>query len=74
MTEVPPVVLAKARSVGVGSRLDVLPVVVAGLERDWSIRVEKPFDDATEASVAEAMRAGGTPGLADAVVGRDAGA
>jgi streptomycin 6-kinase len=52
--EVPRVVRNKALAVGAAAWLDELPALVAGLERDWSIVVGRPYADATEAFVAEA--------------------
>jgi streptomycin 6-kinase len=52
--EVPRIVRNKALAVGASAWLDGLPALVAGLERDWSIAVGRPYQDATEAFVAEA--------------------
>jgi streptomycin 6-kinase len=56
---VPTVVCNKALAVGAEQWLDELPALVASLEREWSITVGRPFDDATEAFVAEAALEGG---------------
>lgn len=60
---VPAVVRAKAAAVGAAGWLGALPELVAGLERDWSIRVGLPYPDPTEAFVAEATLADGTPAV-----------
>ncbi|MGA2473603.1 MAG: aminoglycoside/hydroxyurea antibiotic resistance kinase, partial [Acidimicrobiales bacterium] len=51
--------------------LDGLPELIAGLQRDWSIRVGRPFEDATEAFVIEAATDDGTPAVLKVVVPRD---
>jgi streptomycin 6-kinase len=55
------VVRNKALAAGAGQWLRDLPGLVASLERDWSISVGRAYDDPTEAFVAEAMLADGTP-------------
>ena len=47
---VPEVVRQKALTVGAGRWLDDLPLLVASLERDWSIVVGDAYTDSTEAS------------------------
>jgi streptomycin 6-kinase len=69
--DVPPVVRTKALEVGARAWLDGLPTLVAALERDWSIRVGPAYADATEAFVAEATTADGTPAVLKLVVPRD---
>lgn len=61
----------KAAAVGALAWLDQLPGVLADLERDWDIIVGRPFADATEGYVAEAMLAGGLPVVLKVVVPRD---
>ena len=51
----------KALAAGAERWLDDLPGLIASLERDWRITVGRPFPDATEAFVAEAV-----PSAADA--------
>ncbi len=46
---------------GAAAWLDELPALVASLEREWLIVVGRPFDDASEAFVAEPTLADGTP-------------
>jgi streptomycin 6-kinase len=55
------VVRNKALAVGAARWIEDLPELIAGLERDWSITVGRPYRDATEAYVAEATLADGTP-------------
>ena len=45
----------KALAAGAARWLDDLPGLIASLERDWRIAVGRPFPDATEAFVAEAV-------------------
>jgi len=51
----------KALAAGAADWIEDLPELVAGLERDWQITVGRPYDDATEAFVARATLAGGSP-------------
>lgn len=69
---VPAVVRNKAAAVGANQWLDDLPALIAGLERDWSIVVGRPYGDATEAFVAEAVLADGTPAVVKLLVPRRA--
>jgi streptomycin 6-kinase len=55
------VVRNKALAVGAHDWLRGLPALVAALEREWSITVGPAFGDATEAFVASAVLADGTP-------------
>jgi streptomycin 6-kinase len=57
------VVRNKALAAGADEWLRDLPGLVASLERDWSISVGRPYDDPTEAFVAEATLADGTPAV-----------
>ena len=52
MQGVPATVRRKALAVGAARWLDDLTSLVTGLERDWSITVGRPYDDATEGFVA----------------------
>lgn len=67
---VPAVVRNKALAVGATRWVDELPALVAGLEREWSITVGRPFGDATEAFVAEATPDDGTPAVLKLLVPR----
>ena len=71
MITVPAVVRNKAAAVGAAQWLADLPALVAGLEREWSIEVGLPCADATEAFVAEATLADGTPVVLKLLVPRD---
>ncbi|HXL88764.1 MAG TPA: aminoglycoside phosphotransferase family protein, partial [Streptosporangiaceae bacterium] len=71
MTDVPPAVRSKALAVGAEQWLDDLPDLIADLERDWSISVGRPYGDPTEAFVAEATLADGTPAVLKLVIPRD---
>jgi streptomycin 6-kinase len=68
--EVPETVRRKALAAGALRWVDELPVLVAGLERDWSITVGRVFEDATEAFVAEAVTGTGEPGVLKVLVPR----
>ncbi len=63
MIDLPPVVRNKALALGATQWLDDLPAIVTGLEQKWSIAVGRAFDGATEAFVAEATLADGTPAV-----------
>ena len=67
---VPAVVRNKARAAGAAYWLDALPGLVRGLERDWPIRVGRPYQDATEAYVARATLADGTPAVLKPMIPR----
>ncbi len=58
-----PVLRSKAEAAGATGWLRDLPGIIAGLEQDWSITVGRPFDSSTEAFVAEATLADGTPAV-----------
>lgn len=70
MLDVPAVVRNKARSVDAMWWIDDLPKLVASLEREWSIAVGRPYDDSTEAFVAEATLDDGTPAVLKLLVPR----
>jgi streptomycin 6-kinase len=67
---VPDAVRAKAVAAGAAGWLAELPGIVAGLERDWAITVGRSYGDATEALVAEATLADGTPAVLKVLVPR----
>jgi streptomycin 6-kinase len=69
--EVPDVVRQKALAVGAGSWLRDLPLLVASMEREWGISVGEAYLDSTEAFVANATCADGTPAVLKLVVPRD---
>ncbi len=60
----------KALAAGAARWLDALPELVEGLERDWSIRVGRPYPDSTEAFVARARLGDGTPAVLKLMVPR----
>jgi streptomycin 6-kinase len=59
--EVPETVRAFAGAAGAGGWLTQLPDLVGRLERDWGLTVGPAYEDATEAFVAPARLADGTP-------------
>ena len=65
---VPAVVRSKAEAAGASTWLDGLGDLIAALERDWSIRVSRSYPDATEAYVARATLADGTPAVLNVTV------
>ena len=60
---VPPAVRNKALAAGAGQWLRDLPGSVAEIEREWSMTVGRPYEDPTEAFVAEATLGDGTPAV-----------
>jgi streptomycin 6-kinase len=70
---IPGPVRALAEACGAEAWLDGLPALIARLEREWSITVGAGFPDGTEAYVAEAVRADGTPAAVKLMVPRGAG-
>jgi streptomycin 6-kinase len=68
---VPPAVRNNAVVHGAQQWLDNLPSLVRELEREWSITVGEVYPDATEAVVARAELADGTPAVLKLVVPRD---
>ncbi len=70
VVEVPPVVRNKALAAGAEQWIDDLPDLVASLEREWSIAVGRPFQDSTEAFVAEASLDDSTPAVLKLIVPR----
>lgn len=68
MIDVPEAVRNKARAAGVEDWLEGLPGLVSSLETDWSIRVGRPYTGGSEAFVAEATRADGSPAILKVLV------
>jgi streptomycin 6-kinase len=68
--ELPDVVRAKAEQAGAGPWVAGLPGLVADLERNWGITVGRAYPDPTEAYVAEAELADGTPAVLKLLVPR----
>jgi streptomycin 6-kinase len=71
MLEIPRVVREKAAAVGAQAWLDDLPALVGAIELDWRIVVGRVYRDSTEAVVAEATCADGTPAVLKLLVPRD---
>jgi streptomycin 6-kinase len=71
---IPAVVRNKAAAVGAPGWIDDLPGLVADVEREWSIRVGRPYRDATEAFVAEATLSDGFPVVLKLLIPRPGGA
>ena len=59
------VVREKALAVGAQAWIDELPGLVEAIEADWGIAVGRTYADSTEAVVAEATCADGTPAVVD---------
>jgi streptomycin 6-kinase len=70
MIEVPAVVRNKARTVGAEDWLGRLPALVSGLEAGWSITVGHCYEGGSEAFVADATRADGSPAVLKVLVPR----
>lgn len=66
--DVPATVRNKAVAAGATQWIEDLPALIAGLERDWSLTVGRPYDDATEAFVAAATLDDGTPAVLKVLV------
>ena len=73
MIELPEVVRNRAIAAGAERWIDELPDLVASLARDWEIEIGARFDEGTEALVAEAVMADGTPAVLKVLVPRGAG-
>ncbi len=71
LPEVPELVRNKALSVGAETWLAGLPALLADLEDEWGIDVGPPFSDGTEAYVAAATLADGTPAVLKLCIPRD---
>lgn len=63
MIDAPAVVRNAARAAGAEDWLDRLPALVSSLEADWSITVGHSYEGGSEAFVADATRADGTPAV-----------
>ena len=70
MIRVPEVVRQKAFAVGAGRWLDELPLLVASIEKEWSIEVGAAYGDSTEAFVARVACADGTAAVLKLIVPR----
>jgi streptomycin 6-kinase len=65
-----PVLRSKAEAAGAAGWIGDLPAIIAGLEQDWSITVGRPYDSSTEAFVAQATLADGTPAVLKLMIPR----
>jgi streptomycin 6-kinase len=65
-----PVLRSKAEAAGAADWIGDLPGIIAGLEQDWSITVGRPYDSSTEAFVAQATLADGTPAVLKLMIPR----
>ena len=70
MIQLPDVVRNRAIAEGHAQWVDDLSDIVRGLERDWAIEVGRGFDEGTEAFVAEAQMADGSPAVLKVLVPR----
>jgi streptomycin 6-kinase len=68
--ELPDVVRNRAIAEGREDWIDELPEIVRSLERDWSIKVGRSYDEGTEAFVADATLADGSPAILKVLVPR----
>ena len=73
MIGIPPVVRNKALAVDAAPWLRDLPDLIAALEREWSITVGRPYEDSTEAFVAEAVLGDGELAVLKLIVPRAGG-
>ena len=71
--DLPEPVRTLARAAGADDWLSGLPALVARLEREWRITVGAAYEDATEAYVAAATLADGTPAVLKILVQRSHG-
>lgn len=71
--ELPEVVRNRAAAEGQADWIDQLPDIVRSLEHDWSIEVGGTYDEGTEAFVADAVLAAGTPAVLKVLIPRRGG-
>jgi streptomycin 6-kinase len=71
---VPDVVASAAAACGAGGWLRDLPGLIAELEAGWSVSVGRPFPHSSEAFVAEASLADGTPAVLKLLIPQDGAA
>src|ERR1700722_11121044 len=71
---VPDVVASAAAPWGAGGWLRDLPGLIAELEAEWSVSVGRPFPHSSEAFVAEASLADGTPAVLKLLIPQDGAA
>lgn len=68
---IPDAVRAKARAHGAEAWLRALPALLADLQADWGLALGRAYGGGTEAYVAEAVRADGTPAVLKLLIPRD---
>jgi len=73
VVELPDVVRNRAIAEGHADWVDQLSDTVAGIEHDWSIVVDRTYDEGTEAFVADAVLADGRPAVLKVLVPRRSG-
>ena len=61
--DIPELVRNRARARGAEDWLERVPDILAGISRDWSLRVGRAFANGTEAYVAEVTQGDGTPAV-----------
>jgi streptomycin 6-kinase len=71
---VPDVVANAAAAWGAGGWLRELPGLIAEIEAEWSVSVGRPFPHSSEAFVAEASLADGTPAVLKLLIPQDGAA
>ena len=71
MVEIPAVVREKALAIGAREWIDGLPALISAIEGDWRVSVGRLYGDSTEAFVAEATCADGTPSVLKLILPRD---
>lgn len=71
MLRVPAPVLAKAEVLGLRPWVEGLPELIESLEADWDLRAGEPYTDSSEAYVARAELADGTPAVLKLLLPRD---
>lgn len=69
--EIPRVVRKKARLAGADRWIDTLPELLSDLENEWSLSIGRTYLDATEAFVAEASLADGSPAVLKVLIPRN---
>jgi hypothetical protein len=66
--DIPETVRRKARAAGVEDWIERLPGLVSSLEDDWAIVVGRPYVGGSEAFVADATQADGSPAILEVLV------
>ncbi len=71
LSGIPEAVRKKALAAGAETWLAQLPALVADLEREWSVRVGRPYAGGTEAFVAEATLEDGSSAVLKLLIPRE---